>query len=184
MNWPETRSRIAAAAVLLVAACGDSPVDAPAQGLRLAEVLGGTTVDGFQVADRVVPFTFPADQGPHPGFRSEWWYLTVALRSPAGEEFGVQFTLFRQALRPASEADNGDAWRSGQVFLGHLALTDVTRDRHIEAERLARGHPRLAGVRAAPFAAWIEGWRLASAASLMRGASPSRSSAEGSLMGA
>ena len=163
MNWPETRSRIAAAAVLLVAACGESPVDAPAQGLRLAEVLGGSATAGFQVADRVVPFSFPADHGPHPRFRSEWWYLTVALRSPAGEEFGVQFTLFRQALRPGPMPDDGDGWRSGQVFLGHLALTDVAGRKHIEAERLARGHPRLAGARAAPFAAWIEGWRLASA---------------------
>ena len=232
MNWPDGPRRIALAAVLGLAACGESPADAPAQGLRLAEVLGGTAAEGFQVADRVVPFSFPADHGPHPRFRSEWWYLTVALRSPAGDEFGVQFTLFRQALRagapspqpgsargdpsheespqpgsargnpshekspqpgsargnpsheespqPGSARGNpsqeralsrgargqpdakDDPWRSGQVFLGHLALTDVARDQHLEAERLARGHPRLAGVRAAPFAAWIEGWRLAS----------------------
>lgn len=162
MNWPEGRRRVAAAAVLFLAGCGDAPADAPAQGLRLAQVLGGSAAEGFQVADRAVPFSFPVDHGPHPGFRSEWWYLTVALRSPAGEEFGVQFTLFRQALRPGGTLDNGDGWRSGQVFLGHLALTDVTREEHVEAERLARGHPRLAGVRTAPFAAWIEGWRLAS----------------------
>ena len=163
MNWPERGGRIAAVAVLVLAACGESPADTPAQGLRLAQVLGGSPDEGFRVADRVVPFSFPADHGPHPRFRSEWWYLTVALRSPAGHEFGVQFTLFRQALRPGGTPDDGDAWRSGQVFLGHLALTDVEARKHIEAERLARGHPRLAGVRTAPFAAWIEGWRLASA---------------------
>ena len=73
----------------------------------------------------------------------------------------MQFTLFRQGLRRGG-VEGGGEWRTGQVYMGHLALTDVSRGRHVEAERLARGHPRLAGVQTAPFAAWIEGWRLAS----------------------
>ena len=161
MRHRQTKS-LAFAAALMVAACGDTPSEPTAAGLRLADVLGDSRAAGFQFADRVVPFQFPDDHGPHPGFRSEWWYLTVALRSPGGDEFGVQFTLFRQALRPAEPQATEDAWRSGQVYLGHLAVTDVNGQRHHEAERLARGHPRLAGVDAAPFAAWIEGWRLAS----------------------
>ncbi len=153
---------LAVAAALLLVACSDSAPEPSAAGLRLADVLGDSRAAGFRFADRVVPLRFPDDHGPHPAFRSEWWYLTVALRSPAGEEFGVQFTLFRQALRPAGPQAPEDAWRSGQVYLGHLGVTDVDGGRHYEAERLARGHPRLAGAVAAPFAAWIEGWRLAS----------------------
>lgn len=128
--------------------------------LRVATLLGEPSETGFLTADAVRPFVFPKDHGAHPGFRQEWWYLTAALEDPdTGDEYGVQFTLFRRALAP----EKGDGpWRSAQAFLGHFALTDVERDRHVEAERFARGHPRLAGVRAAPFAAWIEGWRLES----------------------
>ena len=146
----------------MLGACADVESAPSNTGLRLADVLGGPGAAGFEVADRVVPFRFPEDHGPHPDFRSEWWYLTVALRSATGDEFGVQFTLFRQALRPAGPQAPEDPWRSRQVYLGHLAVTDVRGQRHHEAERLARGHPRLAGARATPFAAWIEGWRLAS----------------------
>ena len=163
MNWADAGRAIAlVGAGLMLSACGETRSGPTTPGLRLADVLGGSAAGEFEVADRVVPLSFPADHGAHPEFRSEWWYLTVALRSAAGEEFGVQFTLFRQALQPGGGEDGADPWRSGQVFLGHLALTDVTRQRHYEAERLARGHPRLAGVRGAPFVAWIEGWRLAS----------------------
>ena len=148
------------AALVSLSGCGDPHGPAGAGALRVATLLGGPSEAGFLAADAVQPFAFPRDHGAHPRFRQEWWYLTAALEDPsAGEEYGVQFTLFRRAL--AADAGQGP-WRSAQVFLGHFALTDVERERHVEAERFARGHPRLAGVRSAPFAAWIEGWRLES----------------------
>ena len=147
-------------ALLAVSGCED-PNDAPHTGsLRVASLLGEPSAAGFHTADGVRPLEFPRDHGAHPRFRQEWWYLTAALEDAAGGgEYGVQFTLFRRAVA----GDKGDGpWRSAQAFLGHFALTDVEREYHVEAERFARGHPRLAGVRAAPFAAWIEGWRLES----------------------
>jgi predicted secreted hydrolase len=39
--------------------------------------------DGFA---RVTPgraFSFPADHGPHPEFRIEWWYVTANMREAA-----------------------------------------------------------------------------------------------------
>lgn len=130
----------------------------PARGFRLADALGADGT-GFQVAERVVPLTFPADHGAHPDFRTEWWYLTAALTAATGQEYGAQFTLFRHGLVPG---DRAGGWRATQIYMGHLALTDVAQERHLEAERLARGHQRLAGAEAAPFALWIDGWRLAS----------------------
>ncbi|MDH3643821.1 MAG: carotenoid 1,2-hydratase, partial [Gammaproteobacteria bacterium] len=109
-------------------------------------------------ADAVRDFSFPADHGPHQGFRSEWWYLTVMLSNDLGAEFGVQFTVFRQALEPASQSAN--PWRTPQVFMAHAALTAVREQRHWEAQRLARGHPRLAGASGAPFRVWVDGWEL------------------------
>lgn len=140
--------------------CGDPNGPTGVGALRVATLLGEPSEAGFLTADAVRPFVFPRDHGAHERFRQEWWYLTAALEDPtAGDEYGVQFTLFRRAL--ASDKGEGP-WRSAQVFLGHFAMTDVEREQHVEAERFARGHPRLAGVRATPFAAWIEGWRLES----------------------
>ncbi|MFW6093082.1 MAG: lipocalin-like domain-containing protein [Pseudomonadota bacterium] len=127
--------------------------------LRLDAVLGDDGGGGFARADAPRKFEFPRDHGPHPEYRSEWWYLTASLRGPEGEAYGVQYTLFRQGLRSAPVI--GGPWDASQVYLGHLALTDVAAASHREAERLARAHPRLAGVRAAPFRAWLDGWTLA-----------------------
>jgi predicted secreted hydrolase len=131
--------------------------------LRVDAVLGPGTADdqGFERATDVVPFRFPGDHAAHPGYRSEWWYLTLVLTDDEGRDYGVQFTLFRQALAAVStSAADGDPWRSGQLFMGHLALSDVAARRHIARERFARAHPALAGVQAVPFAAWLDGWRL------------------------
>lgn len=165
------RSRGAAALLAgglagLVALCGceDRSGSFHTGALRVATLLGEPSEQPsqaeFLTADTVRPFVFPRDHGAHPRFRQEWWYLTATLEDVAsGDEYGVQFTLFRRAVA----ADPGDGpWRSAQAYLGHFALTDVGREDHVEAERFARGHPRLAGVRATPFAAWIEGWRLES----------------------
>ncbi len=127
-------------------------------GLRLGSVLGESTVAGFDRAEDVRPFVFPLDHGPHERFRSEWWYLTVMLADEFGAEFGVQFTVFRQALDVARDADN--PWRSPQVYMAHAAVTAVREQRHWEAERLARGHPRLAGASGVPFRVWVDGWEL------------------------
>ena len=146
--------------LFVLSGCEDPEGLAPIGALRVATLLGEPSEAEFLTADAVRPFVFPRDHGAHPRFRQEWWYLTAALEdASAGDEYGVQFTLFRRAL--ADGAGEGP-WRSAQAFLGHFALTDVERERHVEAERFARGHPRLAGVRAAPFAAWVEGWRLES----------------------
>lgn len=135
----------------------------PAQTqLRLESVLGATEADGFARADVVRPFEFPDDHGPHEDFRSEWWYLTVNLRDADGAAFGVQFTAFRQATAPPGGP--AEDWATRQVYLAHLAVTDVAGRRHQSHERLARGHPRLAGARADPFAVWVDGWRLAAVA--------------------
>ncbi len=98
---------------------------------------------------------FPRDHGAHPAFRIEWWYLTAALTGADGRDYGAQWTLFRQATRPGAEAEG---WDSAQVWMGHAGLT--TPDRHHFAERFARGGVGQAGVRAAPFEAWIDDWTL------------------------
>lgn len=151
------------AALVLLAGCDEAP-RTDVNGLR--GVLGETGgASGFETADRVVEFAFPRDHGPHPRFRSEWWYLTAVLTAAGGRTFGTQFTLFRQGLvpRPPGDVSTGAAaWRTGQVYMAHFALSDVAARRHVQAERIARGHPALAGVTSSPFAAYLEDWRLES----------------------
>ncbi|CAI8864271.1 Iron ABC transporter permease [Pseudomonas sp. IT-232MI5] len=110
----------------------------------------------------VVPgrvFSFPADHAVHNGFRIEWWYVTANLKDQQGNEFGVQWTLFRSALKPVAEQAG---WADQTIWLGHAAVTSSTV--HHAAERYARGGVGQAGVRLAPFEAWIDDWRFASQA--------------------
>ena len=111
-------------------------------------------------------FAFPADHGAHPDFRIEWWYVTANLEGPDGTPFGLQWTLFRSALAPATQ----DGWDDPQLWMGHAAVT--TPDSHHVTERIARGGIGQAGVAAEPFEAFIDDWR-------MEGFDPARLTATG-----
>ncbi|MGI9327783.1 MAG: lipocalin-like domain-containing protein [Pseudomonadales bacterium] len=173
MKWPDLPGRLSllcALALIAVFGCsGPETVDSqsekapPGGGVRLQAVLGDAQIAAdFARASPEVRLQFPQDHGPHPQFRSEWWYLTLMLEDSQGNEYGGQFTLFRQALAAGREARADNPWDAAQVYLAHLAATDVAGGRHRFAERISRSHPELAGVLAQPFAAWLENWRLAS----------------------
>lgn len=118
----------------------------------------GTQADGFAVPQPNPQFSFPADHGPHPDYRIEWWYLTANLQGPDGTPYGIQWTLFRSALVPETSTD----WTAPQLFMGHAGLT--TPDAHYSAERLARGGTGQAGVATDPFRAHIDDWQMISTA--------------------
>ena len=118
----------------------------------------GTAAEGFAIPERPAIFSFPADHGPHPDYRIEWWYLTATLTGPDGTDYGAQWTLFRSALAPGE----ADGWASPQLWMGHAGLT--TPDTHYSAERLARGGIGQAGATPAPFVAWIDDWSMTSTA--------------------
>lgn len=143
-------------AVLLVGCSETAPPERPA--VAVGSALGGSPA-GFARAEAPRPFRFPADQGPHPEFRNEWWYLTGNLHSPAGERFGFQVTFFRIALAPETAA-RPSHWASGQVWMAHAALTEVTAGTHSAEERFARQALGLAGAQAEPFRVWLGDWRL------------------------
>jgi len=129
-----------------------TPIAAMAQGFA---GLGGNA-DGFAHPSPNHVLTFPADHAAHPGFRIEWWYVTANLTGQDGQQYGVQWTLFRTALRPDDTGQTG--WSSPQVWLGHAGLS--TPDAHFSAQRLARGGLGLAGVRTVPFGAWVDEWHI------------------------
>jgi predicted secreted hydrolase len=119
------------------------------------------------------PLQFPRDQGPHPGFRQEWWYFTGNLDSADGERFGFELTIFRFALTPTSPQHltltsshdaAGSLWHTRQIYLGHFAVSDVAKQRFRFAMRLSRGALGLAGAQADPFRVWVGNWKIGQAA--------------------
>src|ERR1700687_229632 len=79
-----------------LALLGLRPRPSPGQGFAGL----GRDVAGFAAVVPGVPLSFPADHGPHPDFRIEWWYVTANLKDAAGAAYGAQWTLFRQAMAP------------------------------------------------------------------------------------
>jgi predicted secreted hydrolase len=107
------------------------------------------------------PFVFPADHGPHPGYQTEWWYYTGNLVADSGRRFGYQLTFFRRALTPpGAVADRDSEWATDQVYMAHLAISDIDGAEHQARERFARGAAGLAGARAEPFNVWLEDWQV------------------------
>lgn len=136
----------------------------PRGGLSLAEALGTGDTTGYARAYEPRPFAFPKDHGPHPDFRTEWWYFTGNLEADDGALFGFQLTVFRSALAPrTTTAGRTSAWATNQVYMAHLAVTDVAARRFYAFGRFARGAAGLAGAQATPFRVWVEDWSARSA---------------------
>jgi predicted secreted hydrolase len=143
---------------LLVTACESEP-PATAPALRVDQVMGSAPDPGFARALEPRAFQFPQDYGSHPGYATEWWYLTGNVQTGDGRRFGYQFTLFRVGLRPGEAAEDS-AWRSNQIYMGHLAISDIDGGRHYSAERFARAAAGLAGARVAPLEVWLGPWSM------------------------
>jgi predicted secreted hydrolase len=112
---------------------------------------------GFARALAPRPMSFPEDHGPHPDFRTEWWYYTGNLKTSAGRHVGFQLTFFRIALSPAEEP-RSSAWATRQLYAAHFAVTDTAGGRFHAASRTSRAALDLAGAQAAPFRVWVESW--------------------------
>jgi len=123
-----------------------------------------TANDAFQVLRddaegfaKVVPgkaIVFPADHSAHPDYRIEWWYLTANLLDEQGRNWGMQWTLFRQAL---SAKATKSGWSNNQLWMAHAAIT--TPKGHEFEQRFARGGIGQAGVKNdTNFEAWIDDW--------------------------
>ena len=141
---------------LLVSACDKTSTESR---LELSTTLGGEVEQGFNRAIEPRAFRFPQDHAAHPGFRNEWWYIIGNLTDELDNHYGYQVTLFRIALSPKPPASNS-SWATNQVWMAHVALTDVNANRHIHEERLARGALGLAGQNEQPFRVWLEDWQI------------------------
>ena len=119
----------------------------------------GRDADGFEAVTPGRVLAFPVDHGAHPRFRIEWWYVTANLKDSSGNDYGLQWTLFRQAMAPRHDSGEDDGgWASRQIWMGHAAVTRA--DTHRFAETFSRGGVGTSGVDALPLNAWIDAWQL------------------------
>ena len=159
--WP-------AGLMLLAVVCAHLPHAAAAPPEALSTSRADST--GFAEALEPRPFEFPRDHGPHPDFRQEWWYVTGNLDAADGERFGFELTFFRVALVPppgaraappaAPPTAPASAWRTGEIYMAHFAVTDVARARFRFEQKLSRGALGLAGSQGAPMHVWLDDWSL------------------------
>jgi predicted secreted hydrolase len=100
---------------------------------------------------------FPEDEGSHPEFRLEWWYVTGWLEG-AAHPLGFQVTFFR--VRPELQHANPSAFTPHHILIAHAALSDPSRAQLVSAERVAREGFGLAGAALGRTRVWIDDWSL------------------------
>lgn len=142
---------------------GGAQERAVSAGMTPSGLLAGGDAAGFERATTVRPFVFPDDHGPHPDFRTEWWYFTgnLGTTTAPARHFGFQLTFFRFALSPDTPAGTSP-WRSRQTYMAHFAVTDSASGKLIAAEQFGRDALNLAGAQASPFRVWLGDWEAAS----------------------
>ena len=115
-------------------------------------------VADFAVVRPGVAITFPRDHGAHPGFRTEWWYVTGWLRTAQGQDLGFQITCFRR--RTGVDSANPSKFVPGQILFAHAAISDPAVKRLRHAQRIARAGFGLAEAATQDADVVIDDWRL------------------------
>jgi predicted secreted hydrolase len=102
-------------------------------------------------------YQFPRDHFDHPDYQTEWWYYTGNLKSADGHRFGFELTFFRQAI--ARDADQS-TWHIHDLYMAHLALSDLDDQRFYHDERINRAGPGIAGVDQSTGMIWNGNWQV------------------------
>ena len=151
----------AGALAIALAGCTDSVNDTGFAGL--AQQTAEVEQSRFQQPEPGDTLAFPEDWGPHPQHRIEWWYLTANLETQNGRPLGLQWTQFRQALKPRpanAKPPEASAWPLDAAWMAHAAVS--FGGEHWFEEKLARGDVGHAGAISDPLQVWLDDWRLVS----------------------
>jgi len=140
-------------------------------GLSLAMVcalafdLFGVNGTPYRVALPGYRYEFPRDHFNHPDFQTEWWYYTGNLHTAQGRRFGFDLTFFRQGvdrdMQPATarDAHPANVWDVKDVWMAHLALSDIDGGRFFHTERLNRAAGGIAGADLERGSVWNGNWQ-------------------------
>jgi predicted secreted hydrolase len=110
-----------------------------------------TAVPGYK-------YEFPRDHFNHPEFQTEWWYTTGNLIASDGRHYGFELTFFRQG----ADRDPGkrESWDIQDLYLAHVALSDLGAGKFYHAERTNRAGPGLAGIDEGKKRIWNGNWEI------------------------
>jgi predicted secreted hydrolase len=126
--------------------------------MKLAALLLLAATPDYRQALPGYRYQFPRDHFEHPEFRTEWWYYTGNVRDSGGHRYGFELVFFRQGERD-SPRDNPSAWRIDDLYLAHLALTDIDGHRFLNRQRLNRAGPGIAGASFEQARVWNGNWQ-------------------------
>jgi predicted secreted hydrolase len=136
-------------AILLLLALLLIPISAIAENVTYPRVLPGAEL------------AFPRDEGSHPDFRIEWWYVTGQIDdadSKAKAPRGFQVTFFR--VRTGLAEQNPSAFAPRQVLFAHAAIADVEAGKLHHAQRAARAGFDLAFAREGLVDVQLDDWTI------------------------
>ena len=127
----------------LVRAAEDAAADRSRPRLEPDEPRCAGSAEGFARAIEPREFEFPRDHGPHSDFRTEWWYLTGNLETRGRATLRLPVHASSATRWPRRSPARESAWATSQVYMVHLALTDVEDQPllRLRAFRARRGRP-------------------------------------------
>jgi predicted secreted hydrolase len=114
------------------------------------------TAQDYHIAQPGYRFAFPRDYFNHEDYQTEWWYYTGNVKAADGHRFGFELTFFRQGV---SRAAGSSAWFVDDLWMAHLALSDITGQKFYSEERLNRSGPGVAGADAQTGLVWNGNWQ-------------------------
>ena len=120
------------------------------------------TVHAFDMATPGYQYRFPHDHGAHERFRTEWWYYTGHVVAADGHRFGFELTFFRRGMPPDQVQTLPSRWSIQQLYLAHLALTDLDAGRFYYADKVSREGLGKAGADTDRLHVWVDRWSLLS----------------------
>jgi predicted secreted hydrolase len=123
--------------------------------LPLLIAASATALD-YKIAQPGYTFAFPRDYFNHEDYQTEWWYYTGNVKSADGHRFGFELTFFRQGV---ARVESSDPWFVHDLWMAHIALSDITGQRFYDEERLNRSGPGIAGVDAQTGLVWNGNWQ-------------------------
>jgi len=119
---------------------------------------GSGADDGYRAALPGYQYEFPRDHFSHPEFQTEWWYYTGNLRAADGHRYGFELTFFRRAVDRSTPRST--AWDLDDLWLAHLAVSDIDGGRFQHWERLNRSGPGIAGASQELGRVWNGNWKV------------------------
>ena len=102
-------------------------------------------------------YEFPRDHFNHPDYQTEWWYYTGNVKTADGHRFGYELTFFRQGI--ARDA-NQSTWQIHDLYMAHLALSDLSGHAFYHEERINRAGPGIAGIDQNTGLIWNGNWQV------------------------